>query len=179
MPFRFMGSVVNRLEEGAIALLLAVMTVLTFSQVVARYVFNTGATWALEATEWLFAWLIFLGMSYGVKIGAHIGVDALVRLFPPMVQRVIGLLGVLACIGYAGIVLYGSWNYIKMVHMIGIEGEDIAIPLWIPSSILIIGFALLGLRFLQVFWKILTGQQLRLNLADEVKEAVKLEEERL
>ena len=76
------STVVNRLEEGIIALLLAAMTSLTFVNVIMRYVFNSGLTWALEITEFLFAWLILFGMSYGVKVGSHIGVDALVRLFP-------------------------------------------------------------------------------------------------
>ena len=73
------GMARDRLEEGLIALLLAVMTLITFIQVVARYVFNTGFVWALELTTFLFAWLVLLGISYGVQVGAHIGVDALVR----------------------------------------------------------------------------------------------------
>lgn len=113
------ASIVNRLEEGIIALLLAAMTLLTFSQVVARYVFNTGAVWALEATEFLFAWMIFLGISYGVKVGGHIGVDAAVKLFPRRGQQVIGLLGAAACIAYSAIVVYGSWIYVSKLHMIG------------------------------------------------------------
>jgi len=35
-------------------------------QVVLRYVFNGGFTWALEATTYLFGWMVLIGMSYGV-----------------------------------------------------------------------------------------------------------------
>ncbi|MDY6994354.1 MAG: TRAP transporter small permease subunit, partial [Pseudomonadota bacterium] len=59
----------NRLEESIIALLLATMTLMTFTQVIARYFFNTGFVWALELTTYLFAWLVLLGMSYGVRVG--------------------------------------------------------------------------------------------------------------
>ena len=38
----------ERLEEGLIAFLLAAMTLLTFVQVIARYVFNYSFVWALE-----------------------------------------------------------------------------------------------------------------------------------
>ena len=72
---------VNAFEEGFIALLFAAMTLVTFSQVVARYVFNSGAVWALELTVYLFAWLVLFGMSYGVKVHAHLGVDAFAKLF--------------------------------------------------------------------------------------------------
>lgn len=169
------ASIANRLEEGVIALLLAAMTLLTFSQVVARYVFNTGAVWALEATEFLFAWMIFLGISYGVKIGGHIGVDAVVRLFPPSAQKVIGLIGAAACVAYSVIVVYGSWVYVSKLHMIGVEAQEIPIPRWIPLTVMPIGFALLGLRFLEVFIRILLGRQTGIGLADEAREAMKLE----
>ena len=79
---RLFGRIVNALEEGIIALLFAAMTLVTFTQVVARYVFNSGMVWALELAQYLFAWLVLLGMSYGVKVHAHLGVDAFVRLFP-------------------------------------------------------------------------------------------------
>ena len=53
----------ERLEEGVIAFLLATMTLITFGQVIARYVFDYSFVWALELVTFLFAWLIFLGMS--------------------------------------------------------------------------------------------------------------------
>ena len=65
-------------EEGLIVILMAAMTLLTFVQVVARYVFNYSFVWVMEVTGIMFAWLIFVGMSYGVRVGAHIGVDALI-----------------------------------------------------------------------------------------------------
>jgi len=100
---------VERLEEGLIALLLALMTLITFTQVVMRYVFNDGLSWALEATMYMFGWLIFIGISYGVRISSHIGVDALVRLLPPAGQRYAGLLAIALSLLYAGLVLYGGY----------------------------------------------------------------------
>lgn len=85
------NKILNQLEETVLALLLAAMTLVTFSQVVARYVFNTGSPWALEFTIFLFAWLILLGMSYGVRVGAHIGVDLLVKALSPTAQKIVGL----------------------------------------------------------------------------------------
>src|SRR3546814_2851652 len=87
-----LSRIVNRLEEGLIALLLGGMAMITFCQVVARYLFNSGAVWALELTTYLFAWLVLIGASYGVKISAHLGVDAFVKLFPARHQRYLILL---------------------------------------------------------------------------------------
>ena len=57
------------------ALALAFMTIITFIQVILRYVFGTGLVWSLEATTYAFAWLVLIGMSYGVRTRAHIAVD--------------------------------------------------------------------------------------------------------
>lgn len=50
-------------------MLLAALTLITFAQVFARYVFNYSYGWALEVTGVLFGFLIFIGMAYGVRLG--------------------------------------------------------------------------------------------------------------
>jgi len=79
----------ERLEEVLVAFLMAAMTITAFVQVVARYVFNYSFVWALELNTVFFAWLIFVGMSYGVRVGAHIGIDAVVKSVPPAVARAV------------------------------------------------------------------------------------------
>ncbi len=162
-----------RLEEGLIALILAAMTVLTFTQVVLRYVFNTGFLWALEADFYLFSWLVMIGISYCVRVRAHIGVDALVKMFPLPAQRWIGIVAVSIALLYAGLMLFGAWNYIDRMMIIDVEAEDIPVKRWILSICLPIGFALLIFRLLEMAWRIVTGQSGGYELADEAAEALK------
>jgi C4-dicarboxylate transporter DctQ subunit len=165
------GRAVNALEEGVIALLFAAMTAVTFSQVVARYVFNTGVVWAVELTVYLFAWLVLFGMSYGVKVHAHLGIDAFVKLFSSRAQRILGLLAVAAGLIYGGILLIGSWQYVWKLFQIGIESEDLPIPQWVPMAILPIGVALLLFRLAQAGVRIWRGEQ-RSLLADEAQHTI-------
>ena len=164
----------DRLEEWIVMLMLAAMTLLTFVQVVLRYVFNSGFTWALELTTIFFAMMIFVGISYGIRVGAHIGVDALVKLMPAGVRRVVSIFVVLLCLTYAGIILVGSWDYVSKMKMVGIELEDLPIPLWMARAIMPLGYTLLAVRLFQVLWALITGKSTSLNLADEVAEALKL-----
>lgn len=162
----------NRLEEGMIILLLLGMTLLTFVQVVARYVFNSGFVWALEVTTYMFAWLVLIGMSYGVKVGFHIGIDVVVKLMPPRTQRFVSVFATLLCLLYAAILLIGSYRYVDTMHMLGVEAEDIALERWLLAIILPIGFLLLGWRLAQTAWRILRGQQTEL-LGDEAAEVLR------
>jgi C4-dicarboxylate transporter DctQ subunit len=183
------GDVVNRIEEGAISFFFAAMVLITFVQVVLRYVFNSGFVWALELTTYCFAWMVLIGISWGVKVNTHLGVDAFVRLFPARPQRILVLFGCLCCIAYAAILLTGAWDYISKIYRIGIPTEDlyvprvvvelfqsgddyeqVAIPRWIPYAALPVGLALLLFRFCQAFWLILKGERKTLIAGHEVEE---------
>jgi len=165
----------EHLEEGLVAFLMAAMTLTAFSQVVARYVFNYSFVWALELNTVFFAWLIFLGMSYGVRVNAHIGIDAVTKMLAPAAQRAVGMVGAALCAIYAVIVLIGGWNYVSKMIDVGIDMQDLPIPQWVPRLVLPIGFALLALRFGQAFVRLWRGESARL-LADEAEEALKLRE---
>ena len=164
----------DRLEELILIAMLAVMTLLTFVQVVMRYVFNSGYTWALELTTVFFAVMIFVGISYGVRVGAHIGIDALVAKLKPGPKRAVSIFVVLLCLLYAGIVIYGSLIYVSKMRDVGVELEDLPIQIWVVRSILPLGYGLLAFRFGQVLWGLLNGTRDSLHLGDEVAEAMKL-----
>jgi len=104
-------SLLDRIEETLIAAILGIMTLVTFANVVARYVFNSNILWALESTVFLFGWMVLLGASYAVKKGAHLGVDAIVEMVTPAARRVLGLLSVAFCIVFSVLLLKGAWDY--------------------------------------------------------------------
>jgi C4-dicarboxylate transporter DctQ subunit len=110
-PKSTLGRAVHSFEETAIAIILGLMTVITFINVVLRYVFNSTLIWGLEATLILFAWLVLFGMSYAVKVTAHLGVDAVIAALPRGPRRVMALIAAALCIAYALLLLKGAWDY--------------------------------------------------------------------
>lgn len=101
----------DKIEETLIAVILGVMTIMTFANVVARYGFNSNIFYALELTVFLFAWLVLLGASYAVKQTMHLGVDAIVNMTASRTKRVLALISVTVCIIYALLLLKGAWDY--------------------------------------------------------------------
>ena len=110
-PKTKLGRVINEIEETLIAVILGLMTVITFANVIARYVFNSNILWALESTVFLFAWLVLIGASYCVKTRAHLGVDVILNLVSPGWRRILTLLAVAACLAFSVLLLIGSWNF--------------------------------------------------------------------
>ena len=141
------------------AFLLALMTVLTFVQVVLRYVFNTGLVWSLEATTYSFAALVLIGMSYGVRTKTHIAVDLFTRKMPKRVRYYVGLLAIAICVAYAAMMLYGSSVFVNRLYVLGNHARDIAAPKWLLTATMPLGFALLGYRFLEAGWRLLRGEE--------------------
>jgi C4-dicarboxylate transporter, DctQ subunit len=106
-----MNKVVNEIEETIIAVLLGLMTLITFANVIARFAFNSNILWALELTVFLFAWLVLLGASYAVKTHSHLGVDAIVNLLSPGPRRKLALVSVTACLVFSLLMLKGAYDY--------------------------------------------------------------------
>lgn len=184
----------DTIEETSIAVCLGLMTIITFANVIARYVFNSNILWGLELTVFLFAWLVLMGASYGVKKHFHIGVDVVINLLSPAMRRVFALIAVACCLAFSLLLLAGSWEYwypfinkrafleTQDIPMPGFmqfladslnEGERYEkLPRFIPYLALPIGMALLTFRYLQLAWAIWTGKTDTLISSHEVEEAL-------
>lgn len=194
--------ILHRLEENIIAFLLVSMTLLVFADVVMRFGFGTGLIWSQELTLYLSAWFVLFGISYGLKVGAHIGVDAVVKLLPSHIQRIASSIAVILCLVYCGLFFYGAWIYLQKMYQLGIGMEDLSvplwfahlwseetleawridpedplIPLWISQSILLIGLSLFSIRLLELLWSVVTGKSTGFRHTDEAEESMHLARE--
>ncbi|MDJ0739937.1 MAG: TRAP transporter small permease [Gammaproteobacteria bacterium] len=191
-PTTGLGRFVDEIEETSIAICLGLMTAITFANVVARYVFDANILWALEVTVYLFAWLVLMGMSYGVKKHVHIGVDVVINAVSEPTRKVLAIIAVGLSLAFATLLMIGAWDYwypfaterawletddIPMPEFMQFladamnEGERYEkVPRWIPYLALPLGVALLLLRFVQLAWQIFTGRLDRIIASHEAEE---------
>lgn len=170
-----MLKIFNRVEEIFLSFLLVWMTVLVFSEVIARFVFSHGISWAEEMTLNTNSWFVLLGASYCIRKKAHIGVDFIVAKLDGMTAKVVAVTAVGACLIYACIYLYGAWFYVYEDYQLGLDLYDIPIKSWIPASALVIGFALILFRLLEVLYQvIMQGNVHALQHEGEAKESMEL-----
>jgi len=190
--FTRIGKITDYAEETLIAVFLGLMTLLTFANVVVRYVFNDNILWALELTVFMFAWMVLVGASYGVKKHFHIGVDVIINIAPDGLKKTFALVAVFCCLFFSVALLIGSWNYwlpfitdrawyetedIPMPDMLQFlaewfnEGERYErLPRFIPYFALPLGMALMTFRFLQIAWFIMTNKVDRMIASHEAEE---------
>jgi C4-dicarboxylate transporter, DctQ subunit len=191
-PQSAVGKFVDQLEESLIAILLGLMTLVTFANVVARYVFNDNLLWALETTVFLFAWLVLLGASYCVKKNHHLGIDIVANLLSPAKRRIMTLVAVAACVVFSLLLLKGSWDYwypfittqafyetddvpipelLQFLAPLINEGERYEkLPRFIPYFALPLGMTLLSFRFIQAGWHVFKGESDLIIASHEVED---------
>ncbi len=190
---------INRFEENVLAILLTLLTLLSFTQVVLRYGFNSGIDGALELNSIMFAWLILFGMSYGIRTNIHLGVDVFIRMLPKKAFKIVALFGAAATLLYAVILISSDWmvifgadtrggavTYWSKMFQIDLGLEDVKFPTWfyeplgldervkrwVAYLILPIGLSLLAFRSAQAFIAIFTGSRELIVAGHEAEDLV-------
>jgi tripartite ATP-independent transporter DctM subunit len=117
---------------GALAVLCLVsIAVATLAGVVSRYVFSASLTWTAEAGQWLFVYLIFLGVPIAHRKRLHVSLAFLDTLLPAPLKRAQKLL-VDAAVAYATIALmFGAQ---KLIGLIGGLSTALALPAWLQYA---------------------------------------------
>ena len=77
----------ENLEKMLCVIFLALMSIIIVLQVFFRYVLNNSLSWSEELARYLFIWMIYVGISYGVKMHKHICVDAVYTFMPKSIKR--------------------------------------------------------------------------------------------
>lgn len=135
----------DRLEEGACVLLLAVMTGVAFLNVVTRYVIRYSLAFTEEVVVSLFVWLTLFGASVAFRQGAHLGFTYLVERLPRPARRLtLWFATTLALVLFGALIWFGV-GQIRSERMLGATSEALAIPQWwYTAGIPVIGLLILA-----------------------------------
>ena len=86
--------------------LLALMSVLVFTNVVLRYTTGDSIVWAEELSRYLMTWLTFLGAGLVLRYGGHLAIDNLQDVVPGRIGKLLRVL-IASCV--AGFALAMMW----------------------------------------------------------------------
>ncbi|WLR61009.1 TRAP transporter small permease [Guptibacillus hwajinpoensis] len=107
----------NRLVGYAIGIMLAVMSILIFWQVFARFVVGESLTFSEEISRFLMIWMTMLGTAYAIREGSLIAIEMLPEVLKGKGQRILRVISeVVATIFYIVLIIYG-WQMAEAVQM--------------------------------------------------------------
>lgn len=164
---------IDNFEEIVVIVALTVMTVLTFSNVVTRYVFNFSMNFAEEISTYSFVLLSLFGASIALKRGAHLGFTLLAEHVPQIVARIFEVISAISGVLFSGVIF---WYGIQMAMTQFERGQlslGVQIPEWIYGSFIPFGAFFLLLRFIELLIKAIKGQEIAKEdvLADAMAQA--------
>lgn len=108
-------------------LLLIVMTILMFTEVVARYIFGSSFIWIEELSRYMFIWLAFISAAYVTATQAHIRVDVALSVFPKKIQPIIKKVGLVIWLIFSAVITYVGFDY--SITMLNVGGDSPALGL--------------------------------------------------
>jgi len=126
-----------------ISLLVFLMTAVTTTEVVGRYVFNHPTIWAWPLNRQIFGLFILVAGAYTMSKDGHIKIEIFYDHFPPRIKLIARMIALFCFVIFMGVLIWqASWMGLNSLKM----GEKIAgafhMPIY-PFKILIPIFAFL------------------------------------
>jgi len=99
-------SVVSRLTM----FLTVIVVVITFYEVVMRYLFQSPTLWVNELTLWLGSVIFLMAGAYTMQRRAHIRITAVYDIVPRTVRLVFDIVAVLVVVAYAAMMIWAGFD---------------------------------------------------------------------
>lgn len=133
--------------EVVFLVLLSILTVVViFFQVVMRYVFSSSLVWSEELARYAFIWLVYIGVSYGIKKQAHIAVDAINWVLKRNGQFVMSIIANIGVFVFVVLLTYFSFEVVSQINRLS---PGMSFPLKYVYAAPMVGFALCTIRVVQ------------------------------
>ncbi|MDI2589746.1 TRAP transporter small permease [Psychrobacillus sp. NEAU-3TGS] len=136
-----------KLEEWILIILMIIICLITFGNVLSRYLFHTSFSFTEEITTNLFAFIIFIGAALLARENGHLGFALITDFLPKKLQNVISfLMGCLTTVFFAILLWYGTemvvaqFEYKQLTPALGL-------PEWVMGLAVPLGALLCLFRF--------------------------------
>jgi TRAP-type C4-dicarboxylate transport system permease small subunit len=147
------GRLADRLEEAACVLIFAVMTVVTFANVVTRYAIRYSLAFTEELVVSLFVWLTLLGTAIAFRQSSHLAFTWVADRAPARLRRALPWLSAgLGVLLFLALGWYGV-GQIRMERLLGTTSEALAVPQWWYTAGIPVFSALIVVRIVQAAWR--------------------------
>lgn len=121
-----------------LAVMMGLVTIITFYQIIMRFVFNNASSWSEELVRFIFVWTCFIAAGLGIREHAHVGIDVLVNAFPAKLRKVASISVYTVIAVFGGYLLYASQGVLKST---GMQKSSV---LHVPMSVLYSSILALG-----------------------------------
>lgn len=146
-------------EIACMAVILAIMTVLSFANVVMRYCFGSALSWSDEVCCYGLAISAFISLPATIRLRRMIRVDTFTVMLSKKLQKWIGILCNVIILGFSGLCVKGSLDLIAVTVKTGQRSPALQIPVAYFYEVMMVCFVLAMIRAVEVLVLDLTGKE--------------------
>ncbi len=149
----------ENLEKMLCVVFLALMSIIIVLQVFFRYVLNNSLSWSEELARYLFIWMIYVGISYGVKLDKHICVDAVYTFMPKGIKRGYAIVAYVLFLIFAVAIIYYGILVVGMQITSGQVSPAMGLPMQYVYVAPVVGMILTVIRLVQKIYYAVTAKE--------------------
>ena len=138
----------RHIEEVFLILFSAIMVAVIFLQVVMRQ-FDNSLSWSEELARYSFIWLVYIGISYGVKKDRHIKVDVVLLLLKEKGQIILSIISNLLVAVFAIFAIRYGYDIASQLLGFGQKSPANQIPMGLIYMATPVGMGLTLIRIIQ------------------------------
>ena len=131
---------------------LIIMTVAVLAGVAMRYLLAIPNPYGEEISRYSMIVVAFIGVSMGVRQGAHLGITSLVDNVPIWLGNILRFVQRLIVTGAYAFFAYQSYGFVLKTMKYNQTSPSMRIQMWVIYSVLAIGFLLSFIRMLLMLW---------------------------
>jgi len=164
---KLFGKVFDFIDEylGALVMLLIVVDVIL--QVLSRILPGNSISWTVEVGEMLLGALIWLCLSDGVRKGAHVSFDLVIRNFPMKTKKIIVIIDNVLFLCYMTLLSTFIIQALEYYQRLGTKSAILQINIFWVRLPMLIGCILTALRLIQEIYLIATNKK-EIKLSDSI-----------
>ena len=146
-----------KLEEWILIILMSIICVLTFGNVLARYIFHTSFSFTEELTTNLFAFIIFIGAALLARENGHLGFSLLADVLPKRLTNILTfIVGCLTTLFFVILLWYGMEMVIQQYEY-NQKTPAMGLPTWTMGLAVPLGSFLCIYRFWEGYYHTMKG----------------------
>ena len=149
MSFPLLKKCFDHIEEILGSIILAVMAVVTFANVVTRYVITYPLAFTEEITVSMFVWIVLLGASVAFRKNAQLAMSFFYDLMPQSVRKLFFFFSTGMSLTFFALLIWLGSIQVWDEWELGVTTDALAIPAAIYSAGIPLISTLIILRILQ------------------------------
>jgi TRAP-type C4-dicarboxylate transport system permease small subunit len=138
----------KHIEEVFLVLFSSIMVFVIFLQVVMRQLDNS-LSWTEEMARYSFIWLVYIGISYGVKKQRHIKVDVMLLLLKDKGKLMLSMFANVLFLVFCFFVIRYGYDIATQLLQFGQKSPANKIPMGLIYMATPIGMGLTSIRIIQ------------------------------